>query len=1214
MSKNNLQERVRKMEQHDNHFSIRKLTVGVASVLIGTTFYLNSNNQVVHADTLSDQTTQVAQQTTVDNDASINSTSQNVTPVEKTQIPAQQSTQVNQNPEQKQSVQNANVQQEKSTEQDTNKSTKQSATLNLNSKMQAAPSVASLAESKVATTQDQSNPLDAITVSDVNITTEQGNYLLKDSYSKDDKNIYKEKPQNDDSYKENDEKKVSYTSRATIKAKFSIDTSSEEFKGLYSDGRSIDIEVSLPGLNTISNDVTKTIYDSQSNKIGTVGNSHIYLNGDNFQKLVDQKKIINFETQFSYKLRPFYTVDNSKTVYYSGPRIDLGSENYSGDVQVDVTTKKESIDNIELSTHTNSNNNRVDYVKDAKVENPATVNTLVETLAKRYEPINELPNLNTYSEENQMQDTVNISADSTSIKLSSLYSYLKFPTITYTLRQAKDAPFKLDKYLNKDYLTKQLFQYKDEYSLSSKAAKTTLSLTGEEVDGLFMDYKYDNNDKGISADDQKKVIDHLHVNVSQDDNYTYYEISYDGPTIYAQTHLYLHTINITDAATMNPLNDKYIEYLKNHNININDREKLENATKDFVNSQLQIEEKSDNSYELLKNTPLIEQPKPIYTSEIGKPATGQIRIIDNSDHNKIYGSVTGFSGKVGDSIDLTQDQINKINQIISSNGVKLIQNEIIPGKFTFTDVNTTVDLYVDAQKTSQQYQFVDKETNQNIGSPVTVNGLIGKTSPVQLTIPANYELAPGETLPTETGVLKETNPLIKIYLVAKHEAITDPAQLNKTVKRTVNYVDPATKQTKQVTVQNVKFTRTGDKNLVTGKVTFTDWTPANNKFAKVTAPSIKGYKVVNPNAADEMTVTPASSDTTVTFTYNKLDPIGVKPDNDHPATKNVTRIIKFEGIKRDPITQQVSFSRLDKDGFIGYKDPVTDVITYNKWMPETRSWTEYTPTIVKEGNITYTPVTKKVESKVVTAATPDETVIVKYKAEAVGDPLVIKANPKYTDPVGLKPDNDHPATKTVTRTIKFTGITRDPITQTVTFSRVDKNGYIGYFDPVTEKITYNKWTPAEGTWNSYIPEVVEVDGVSYYPDVDKVDSKVVTIDSKDEVVVINYVPQIIDEPEQPVKDPELEPQPQPTPDPQPEPEVKEVTPEPTKVEKKTPITHKVEVKAKGTETVKPKAQPQKELPQTGVKDQSLEMIAGAIAADLLGLWTIGEIKRKKRED
>ena len=50
VSKNNLYLKYEKNSNHQQHFGLRKLSVGVASVLLGTTFYLGSAN-VVHADT-----------------------------------------------------------------------------------------------------------------------------------------------------------------------------------------------------------------------------------------------------------------------------------------------------------------------------------------------------------------------------------------------------------------------------------------------------------------------------------------------------------------------------------------------------------------------------------------------------------------------------------------------------------------------------------------------------------------------------------------------------------------------------------------------------------------------------------------------------------------------------------------------------------------------------------------------------------------------------------------------------------------------------------------------------------------------------------------------------------------------------------------------------------------------------------------------------------
>ena len=48
LSKNNFNEKLRRANQKKDHFSIRKLTVGVASVLIGLTF-IGVNSQVAHA-------------------------------------------------------------------------------------------------------------------------------------------------------------------------------------------------------------------------------------------------------------------------------------------------------------------------------------------------------------------------------------------------------------------------------------------------------------------------------------------------------------------------------------------------------------------------------------------------------------------------------------------------------------------------------------------------------------------------------------------------------------------------------------------------------------------------------------------------------------------------------------------------------------------------------------------------------------------------------------------------------------------------------------------------------------------------------------------------------------------------------------------------------------------------------------------------------------
>ena len=59
LSKNNKRLQAEKMEPKHQRFAIKKFTVGVASVLIGTTFAINMGTKVVSADETTAQTTEV---------------------------------------------------------------------------------------------------------------------------------------------------------------------------------------------------------------------------------------------------------------------------------------------------------------------------------------------------------------------------------------------------------------------------------------------------------------------------------------------------------------------------------------------------------------------------------------------------------------------------------------------------------------------------------------------------------------------------------------------------------------------------------------------------------------------------------------------------------------------------------------------------------------------------------------------------------------------------------------------------------------------------------------------------------------------------------------------------------------------------------------------------------------------------------------------------
>lgn len=117
-----------------------------------------------------------------------------------------------------------------------------------------------------------------------------------------------------------------------------------------------------------------------------------------------------------------------------------------------------------------------------------------------------------------------------------------------------------------------------------------------------------------------------------------------------------------------------------------------------------------------------------------------------------------------------------------------------------------------------------------------------------------------------------------------------------TVKRTVKYVfengapviDPTTGNQK-VVEQEVKFTRTSSVNLVTGEITYGDWTAAQ-KLPAVTSPTETDIPAVtnhipSTKTVPAVTVQAEGEDLTETVVYRKIDSITVQP-NDPTPTKD----------------------------------------------------------------------------------------------------------------------------------------------------------------------------------------------------------------------------------------------------------------------------------------------------------------------------------------
>lgn len=119
-------------------------------------------------------------------------------------------------------------------------------------------------------------------------------------------------------------------------------------------------------------------------------------------------------------------------------------------------------------------------------------------------------------------------------------------------------------------------------------------------------------------------------------------------------------------------------------------------------------------------------------------------------------------------------------------------------------------------------------------------------------VPANYTLASyhlsGQTLTLQV-----------------HHSIQSQID-NHTVTRTVDVVWPTGHH--EYNVQQVTFSRTGYKDMVTGKTKWTDWQSDNDTFEAVKPKEFPGYTI--NGSAGAVTVKPDAKDSTVVITYSKI--------------------------------------------------------------------------------------------------------------------------------------------------------------------------------------------------------------------------------------------------------------------------------------------------------------------------------------------------------
>ena len=174
----------------------------------------------------------------------------------------------------------------------------------------------------------------------------------------------------------------------------------------------------------------------------------------------------------------------------------------------------------------------------------------------------------------------------------------------------------------------------------------------------------------------------------------------------------------------------------------------------------------------------------------------------------------------------------------------------------------------------------------------------------------------------------------------KYPAGLEEKDLNKTVTRTITYVyadgTPVLNEdgTPKTVTQEAKFTREAKVNLVTGEVTYGDWSEAKD-LEEVKSPVVKGY-LADKASVPTVNVTADSKDTTEVVTYK---PIGSWIPN---IPGQPTSPIKYPNDPQDPtkpgkptevLPYVPGFTPEDKDGNplkpVDPKDPTKGYVVPN---------------------------------------------------------------------------------------------------------------------------------------------------------------------------------------------------------------------------------------------------------------------------------------------
>ena len=295
-----------------------------------------------------------------------------------------------------------------------------------------------------------------------------------------------------------------------------------------------------------------------------------------------------------------------------------------------------------------------------------------------------------------------------------------------------------------------------------------------------------------------------------------------------------------------------------------------------TSSDVQLITKDGKQYvpatQVARNNENVPISNTIVVNYVGNEQTVEINYVNGNNLIKTQ----KFSGRTGQTVAVPLEL---------PNGYEIAANVNYPTQITF-GANTEKTLTI---------QVTPIPSGQVVGSQYVV-GTIGQTVDVKASLPINWKLADGASVPSQVTIQNTDTP-ISVKVVSETVTInpskpvtpgtpinstgqTYPAgltanDLNKTVTRTVDIVSPDGKTT--TTVQKVEFSRDATLSIATGQITYGDWKAKGNKvFNAISVPVIDGYKA--SGKVDEVEPSADYGNQTLTITYTKVT--GQQTDSD----------------------------------------------------------------------------------------------------------------------------------------------------------------------------------------------------------------------------------------------------------------------------------------------------------------------------------------------